>query len=67
MYWHAYKTKSENKYSTNEFVLVYSTQDVNAKKYRVGMYYLAKGIFKNYNIIINGKHFYDQPIDFDKK
>lgn len=67
MYWHAYKTKSENEYSTNEFVLVYSTQDVNAKIYRVGMYYLPKGIFKNYNIINNGKHFYDQPNDFDKK
>ena len=22
-----------------------------------------KGIIKNYNVIINGKNFYDQPID----
>ena len=26
-----------------------------------------KGVTKNYNLIINGKNFYDQPIDFDIK
>ena len=28
---------------------------------------LPKGIIKNYNIIINGKNFYDQAIDSDIK
>ena len=29
--------------------------------------YLPKGIIKNYNMIINGKDFYDQAIDSDIK
>ena len=29
--------------------------------------YLPKGIIKNYNVIINGENFYDQPIDSDIK
>ena len=69
MHWHEYKTKSENKNTTNEyrcilktnfadfnrlFVLVYSNPDDNAK----GIYleYMT-GIIKNYNVIINGKNF----------
>ena len=31
------------------------------------MYYLPKGLIDNYNVSINGKHFYYQPIDFDTK
>ena len=31
------------------------------------MYYLLKGITKYYNVIINGKNFYDQPSDSDIK
>ena len=30
-------------------------------------YYLPKRIIKNHNVIINGKNFYDQEIDFDIK
>ena len=30
-------------------------------------YYLWKEIIDNYNFIINGKNFYDQPIDSDIK
>ena len=30
-------------------------------------YYLPKGIIKNFNVIINGKSFFDQPINFDAK
>ena len=26
-----------------------------------------KLLLKNYNVIINGKNFYDQPVDFDTK
>ena len=25
-------------------------------------HYLRKGIIKNYNVIVNGKNFFDQPI-----
>ena len=71
MYWNEYKTKSENKKTTSEyryflesnfvgvnrlFVLIYSNQDNN-----------SKGTIKNYNVIINGKDFYDQYINSDWK
>ena len=69
VYWDEYKTKSENKNKTNEyrsflkskfvwvnrlFVLIYSTQDENAKEFKVRSYYLPKGSIKSYNAIING-------------
>ena len=31
------------------------------------MYYILKGITKNYNVIVNGKNFHDQPIYSDIK
>ena len=31
------------------------------------MYYLLRGVIKNYNAIIGGKNFYDQPFDFGIK
>ena len=49
------------------FVLVYSNQDDNAKRYKPKRCYIPKGIIKNYNVIINGKNFYDQTIDSDIK
>ena len=82
IYWNEYKTKRENKNTTNEFryflesnfvgvnrlfVLVYSNEDAATKKFNSKRYYLPKGIIKNYNFIINGKNFYDQPIDSDIK
>ena len=48
------------------FVLVYSNQD-DAKRFKSRRYYLPKGIIKNYNMITNGKNFYDQAIDSDIK
>ena len=48
-------------------VLVYSNQDANAKRFNARKLYLPKGIIKDYNVIINGKNFYDQPIDSDIK
>ena len=45
------------------FVLVYSNQDNNSKRYKARRYYLPKGINENYNVVINGKNFYDQAID----
>ena len=47
------------------FVLVYSNDD--SKRFKAKRYYLPKGIIKNYNVIINGKSFYDQSIDSDAK
>ena len=76
------KQKSENKNTTNKyryflelnfvgvnrlFDLFYSNQDANCKRFKSRRYYLLKGIIKNYNVIINGKNFYDQPIDSDIK
>ena len=37
------------------------------KRFKAQRYYLPKGIKENYNVIINGNNFYDQPIDSDKK
>ena len=82
MYWNEYKTKSENKNETTEyryflqlnfvgvnrlFILINPNQNNSVKKFNVKNYYLPKGIIKNYNVIINGKSFYDQPIDSDIK
>ena len=38
-------------------ILVYTNQDVNAKRFQTRRYYLTKGIIDNYNVIINGKSF----------
>ena len=44
-------------------VLVCSNQDANFKRFKTGRYFLPKGINDNYNVIISGRNFYDQPID----
>ena len=44
------------------FVLVYTNQDVNAKKFKVQRCYLPKGIIQNYNVIISGKIFLTIPL-----
>ena len=49
------------------FVLVYTNEDSNAKRFNAQKFYLPKDIIKNYNVIINGKNFFDQPIDSDIK
>ena len=49
------------------FVLVYSNEDADSKKFKAKRYYLPKGIIKNYNVIINQKDFHDQPIDSNVK
>ena len=49
------------------FVLINSNQDDYAKIFKYRRYFLSKHIIKNYNVIFNGKHFYDQPIDSDIK
>ena len=48
-------------------VLIYSNQGGNAKRFKARRYCLPKGTIKNFNVIINGKNFYDQPIDSDIK
>ena len=82
VYWTEHKTKNENENRTNEyryflesnsvgvnrlFVLVYSNQYADAKRFKTRRYYLPTGITKNYNVITNEKNFYDQPIDSDIK
>ena len=77
-----YKTKSENKNTTYKYryflesnfirvnrliVLVYLNTENDVKRFKTQNYYLPKGIMKNYNLIINGKNFYDQHIDSDIK
>ena len=49
------------------FVLIYSSQDNNVKRYNVLSCYLPKGIIKNYNIIINGMNFSNQSVDSNIK
>ena len=49
------------------FILVYSNQNNDLKRFKARRYYFPKIIIKNYNIIINGKNFYEQPIDLDIK
>ena len=80
VYWNEYIAKCENKHMANEYryflesnfvgvnrLSVYSNQDDNAKWYKARKHYLPKSIIKNYNVIINGKNFYDQPIDSEIK
>ena len=82
VYWHEYKTikyknmTTENRYYILEsnfvgvirfFVLIYSNEDDNAKRFKAQRYYLPKGVIKNYNVIINGKNFHDQLIDSNTK
>ena len=82
VYWNEYKTKSETKiqqmnidiFSKSNFVvayglfvLVYTNEANNAKRFNVWKYCLFKVIIKNYNVIINGRNFYYLPIDSDIK
>ena len=48
-------------------LLTYSDQDENSKRCKARRYNLPKGVIKNFNVIINGKNFSDQPIDSDTK
>ena len=49
------------------FVLIYTNQDHNAKRYKGKRYYLPKGIIKSHNVIISGDNFYDQKLSSDVK
>ena len=62
-----YLIESEFLWVSRLFVLNYSNQDGNSKRYKARRYYLPIGVFKNCNVIINGNKFYDQPIDSDIK
>ena len=39
----------------------------DVKQFNARRYHLPRGIIKNYIVIINGKNFYDQAIDSDRK
>ena len=49
------------------FVLFYTNENGNSKRFKARRYYLPKGIIDNYNVIIDRKNFYDQAIDSDIK
>ena len=74
VYWKEYKSKSENKNTTNEFrnllksnfvgvhrlfVLVYPNRNDDVKRFKTKRYYLPRCITKHYSVMINGKKFYD--------
>ena len=80
VFWNECKAKNETKTTTNEFryflelnfvgvnrlfELVYLKRNDYIKRFKTQRYYLPKGIIKNYNVIINGKNFYDQEINSD--
>ena len=82
IYCNEYKTKSENKITTNEyrqflesnfegvnrlFVLVYINRDDASKRFKAKMYYLPKGFIYSYHIIMNGKKLFGLPIHSDIK
>ena len=50
-----------------DYLLVYSNQDANSKRFKTRRYYFPKNIVKNCNVIINGKSLYHQAIDWDIK
>ena len=47
--------------------MVHSNHNVNVKRFKTLRFYLPKGIINNYNVIINGKNFYNQCIDSNIK
>ena len=82
VYWNEYKTKHENKNTTNEyryfllanfvgvnrlFVLIYFNRDNELKWFKTRKYFLPTGIIKSFNVTINGRNFYDQAIDSNIK
>ena len=42
-------------------------RDNDVKQFKTRRCHLPKVIIQNYNVIVNGKHFYDQAIDSDIK
>ena len=43
-------------------LLVHLNRNINEKSYNGKKYYLPKGIFNNYNVIISGENSFDHPI-----
>ena len=70
-----YKTKSEDKNTTNKyryflesnFVGVNRLTQTKTTVQKSRRFCSPKGVVKNYNVIINGKNFYDEPINSDIK
>ena len=49
------------------FLLVYTNEANNTKRFNARKYYLPKGITINYIVAINGKNIYDHATDSDLK
>ena len=56
-----------NKNTTNEYRYFLELNFVGVNRFKARRYYLLKGIIKYYNVIINGKNFYDHQVDSDIK
>ena len=77
VYCNEYKTKSENKNTTNENMYFLESNFVGVNRLFVPVYtnegnnattFIARNfIYQNYSVITNGKNFYDQAIDSDIK
>ena len=74
VYWNEYKTNNENKYTTNEYRYFLESNFVGVNRLFALIHLIQKiiqkgivpkSIMKNYKVIVNGKNFYDQPIDSD--
>ena len=66
IYWNEYTAKSENKNTTNKYRYFLESNFVGFNILFV-LVYLPKAIIKNYENIINGNKFYDQPVNSDIK
>ena len=49
------------------FVLVYLNYNADSKRFKTRSYYLLEGIIQNYDVITNGKNFYDQAVNSNIK
>ena len=48
-------------------VFIYPNQDGSVKRFNGKKYFSPTIIVTNYNVLVNGKNFYDQPIDSNIK
>ena len=66
MYWNEYKTEAENKITRKKYRYFLQSNFVGVNRLFVLTHSNAKRLtkrcFRNYDVIINGKNFNDQPI-----
>ena len=76
VYWNEVKTKRTSNNTKNQYwnltlqvladcLVCLFEQRQSCKKHTTEKYYLRKDVIKNYDVIINGKNFYDESIVSD--